>query len=226
MNQIEKYETIFNQNIGYIRKNEILIDKFLNDLNIDKRMGLSIILQPGIELKSKVDSLVENIYEIEPKQYYYPFSDLHITVLDLIARSESNHFNDMKLSNYVSITKKALTNEPSITVNFTGIVSSKEAVLLKGYDNGEIIQLRKTLRLHFEEEGVNLRERYKSITAHMTFCRFASPLNDSKQFAQLLYDLKEFQLGTFVFENVDIVIHDWYNRKEKTQLVKRIYFNK
>lgn len=223
MKQYDKYESIFYENINHIKSNDILIDQHLLDPDNDNRTGLSIITKPGYGIKNLYDSLINGFRKIEPDQYYYPFTDLHITVFDFITAGENIQFNDKLLENYISVTGKVFKNEFPITIVFKGVVFSKAAGLIKGYDHDDrIINIRHKIRVCLQESGIKANERYESVTTHMTFCRFTRKIKNCEDFLFHMSRIKEIPLGNYTFDYIDIVIHDWYNKSEKCKFIKRM----
>ena len=223
MKQYDKYESIFLDNIKHITLNDIIIDQHLLDPDNDNRSGLSIIIKPGDKLKNIYYSLINGFRKIEPDQYYYPFKDLHITVFDFIIASENFQFNDKLLKIYISVAGKIFKNELPITIIFNGVVFSKAAGIIKGYDNDDrIIDIRHRIRVCLEEAGMKTDERYESVTTHMTFCRFLRKINNCMDFLLHVEKMKEIPFGQYSFDYADLVIHDWYNKSGKCKLIKRI----
>ena len=192
------------------------------DIDKDKRSGLSIIIRPPDKMIKVYRHLVSEFRKIEPRQYYYPFPDLHITVFDLIAVHESFDPENCQLTDYLSVANTICTGELPVPIAFNGIVFSNAAGLIMGFDNNRLVNLRKKIRTKLKNEGIPVKERYESKTAHITFCRFLKKLNHPRQFLQKIDKMKGVFFGSYTFDHIEVVIHNWYNRSKKCTIIKRI----
>ena len=71
------------------------------------------------------------------------------------------------------------------------------------------------MREMLEKNGIRNDERYRSETAHITFCRFRKELNNPKKLVKELDRYREYVFGRESVEYIELVEHDWYNRGER-----------
>ena len=103
------YDKIYNSYIDSIKKGNIETDKFLSSTSEDKRRGISLIIPVPFN-KIIYSSFIDAFRSIESTQYYYPLSDLHITIFTFISARDT-YKNNAKLENeFIQITEKALKN--------------------------------------------------------------------------------------------------------------------
>ncbi|MEK1414503.1 hypothetical protein HCZ20_03085, partial [Limosilactobacillus fermentum] len=60
-----------------------------------------------------------------------------------------------------------------------------------------------------------LKERYQQTTAHVTVARQQAPLIDPHQDLATLATLANLNFGTLVVDQVELVVHDWYNSRKR-----------
>jgi len=224
MDQNNIYKSLYKKNIQYIKSNNITIDNNLLNLNNDRRLGLSIILRPGYEFKPFYNSLLSDFKNIDPEQYYYPFEDLHITVFEFIPAYTDFQIDDFELNKYISIFKNIFKDEMPFIIDFSGIVFVKTAGIIKGYDKNRLFNIREKIRINLKKNNIKVKERYKSKTAHMTFCRFINNISNLDLFIQFIEKTQDYIFKREIINSIDMVIHDWYNISRKCRLIKRISF--
>jgi 2'-5' RNA ligase len=219
MNTTSLYESIHQKNIACLREGNILVDPYLRDSVPDLRRGISLII-PLIHIAKNYERATQVLRKQEPGQYYYPSADLHITVFDLISAhprySQSAALDDT----FVSLANEVLATFSSFYVTFKGIVFSREAGLLTGYDNGSVVALREKIRAHLPQYGIANTERYESKSVHATFVRFRKALIQPSLFADVIESCREVEIGEEPIQSISLVEHDWYNRKISTRTIK------
>lgn len=218
MSEDEAYRRIYSDNIDALRRGEVEIDPFLFAPGSDQRMGLSLIA-PLPALGKACAGLVRAFREAEPGQYYYPPGDLHVTVFDFIAGTAGYERDAGLEARIEGICDRAAASMAPVDIGFRGLVLGRAAGLLKGYSGGRLGALREALRRELAEAGIPSTERYRSTTAHATFCRFASPLQDPAGLCALAEAWSEAELCAERRIVYQLLEHDWYNRASKRRLV-------
>jgi hypothetical protein len=219
MNSKTLYEAIHLDNIIDIRNGNIFIDDYLTNGIKDSRRGVSLII-PLSQIFKEYEAIVKHFRILEPEQYYYPTSDLHITIFDYIAAHNTYAGSTLIDQTYIGITDAVVKSLAGFNVLFKGIVFSREAGLLKGYDNGSVIALRNRIRARLKDDGLPNTERYQSKSVHSTFMRFTKRIDNLHAFLNELELRKEIDLGIETVKRLVLVEHDWYNRKNLTRTIK------
>ena len=73
------YSTIHSENYQKIISGHEIIDPLLSAPEDDKRFGITMLIPIDSEIAKRICSIENEIRMIEPDQYFYPESDLHIT---------------------------------------------------------------------------------------------------------------------------------------------------
>jgi hypothetical protein len=214
------YDSIYLNNIESLRRGNIVIDDNLCGDIIDDRRGISLII-PLCQISPGYAKLVNIFQQIEPEQYYYPAHDLHITLFDYIAAHAAYSGSDKLDATYTTLAQSVLTSLKSFSIVFKGIVFSREAGIITGYDDGSIAALRKRIRQHLVDHGLPNLERYESISVHASFLRFKKRIRKEKDFIAAIESWRSVDIGTEVIKKVLLVEHDWYNRRQITRPIKQ-----
>jgi 2'-5' RNA ligase len=213
------YDSIYQDNITYIRNGNILVDEYLATGAKDLRRGLSLII-PLSQITESYEAMVEGFRILAPEQYYYPTSNLHITVFDYIAARDAFARSTSIEQTYIRVTDDIVKSLASFAIVFKGIVFSREAGLLKGYDDGSVTALRERIRKRLKDDGLPNMERYQSMSVHSTFMRFTKKIDNAQSFSSELELRREVELGIETVKRIVLVEHDWYNRKNLNRTIK------
>ena len=189
-------------------------DEFLRNPEADGRFGLTLLIEIDSGITGSLFSIIEEIKRFEPDQYYYPATDLHITVLDLIAAHEGFRCDEMEIEAFCSMAFDVVKEVAPFDILFKGLILSLTGVLVKGYYRQGLPTLRDRIRREAGKRRIVLRERYQSISAHASLMRFSSPLADRERLLQFMERSGERSIGRMTVRNCTLVIHDWYNRRK------------
>ncbi|UCS95816.1 mutarotase [Echinicola marina] len=186
----------------------------------DSRRGLTVLTRPDESVTSKIQVFLAELRAIEPHQYYYPSSDIHITILSIISCFPGFSLDSISSTDYIEIVRQSIHGIPPISIQYKGIMLSPAGVLIKGYpQNTALHELRTRLRKNFKNSHLqqSLDKRYTLQTAHSTIMRFTKPLQQKDQLFELVnkYDMHDF--GHFKAKNIELVYNDWYQRRENTR---------
>ncbi|MDI6048037.1 2'-5' RNA ligase family protein [Flavobacterium yafengii] len=218
----EHYTTLYKESVEKIAADAYQIDTQI-DSATDNRFGITLLIRPDIHIKNKIQGFLEELKAIDPEQYYYPNSDVHITVLSIISCYDGFNLATISIPDYVKIIKKSLVGIQDITINFQGITASPSAIMVQGFTNtNSLNDLRNNLRTNFINSGLeqSIDERYSIQTAHTTVARFRKEIKNKEKLLEILEKYRDFDFGKFNFKECHLVYNDWYQRDE---LVKEIH---
>jgi len=215
MNLKEHYSKLYKESVNNILADNYEIDNLI-DSDSDKRFGITLLVRPSTEVKDKIKKCINELKKVEPNQYYYPNSDIHITVMSIISCYDGFDLTKIDLSKYIEIIKKCLEYDQDINIQFKGLTASNSCILLQGFMNDNVLnEIRDKLRVEFKNSDLeqSLDKRYAIQTAHATIVRFRNELNQKDEFLKIIDDHLNFDFGTFEVKNFELVYNDWYQRE-------------
>ena len=222
MNLVEHYDNLFKESIQKIKADNYQIDHLI-DSTLDNRFGVTLIIRPDILVKNNIQTFLSDLKTIEPEQYYYPDSDIHVTVLSVISCYNGFDLAQISILDYIELIKKSIATQKSFGIEFRGITASPSCIMVQGFLNDDTLNnIRDTLRINFKDSGLQqtIDKRYAIQTAHSTVVRFRKRLTHKDEYLEVLDNYRDYHFGTSTIENIELVCNDWYQRKE---FVKDLY---
>lgn len=181
----------------------------------DTRRGMTLLFRPPAHLVASIQSFLQAAQQIEPNQYYYPSTDLHLTVLTIISCQPDFKRHDINVSLYQPIIEEALSTIPPFKIRFQGVTASPNAILIKGYPESNGLELlRHRLREGFKRANLknSIDHRYAIRTAHLTVIRFRENIKEPTVFADFLEKHLNTSFGLAEINKIELVFNDWYQR--------------
>jgi 2'-5' RNA ligase len=225
MDLYQQYSELYHDAVLKIKSGRVEIDSMI-DSPLDKRLGLTVAFQPEKNIRQKFFDFIEQLRIIEPEQYYYPVSDMHVTVISLVSCYEGFSLSQISLDDYITIIEKSILNCKKFDINFRGITASPSCIMVQGfYSDTTLEMLRENLRENFRNSGLfqTIDKRYSINTAHSTIARFRKKLNNIDDFLAILDQYRDYDFGTSSIETIALVYNDWYHRKSNTVKLKEFY---
>ena len=214
------YNNINQQGISAIRNHQEQLDSNLRNPDKDMRRGLTLTASLPAHVSRNIMFCLQKLAAIEPTQYFYPPTDLHITIIDLIAASADFSLSAFEEEKYKNVVGKIISQIGPIHWHLAGMITSSGALLVKGYYSAELTTLRHALRKELPLHGLLLKERYPTISGHVTVARYTNPLQQADRFLKTLEEFKSINFGQFTTSSLDLVVHDWYNHN--SQLISKL----
>jgi len=221
---IARYDALWNAAAPEVRVGRASVDPLPLRKAEDARRGVTLLARPGAEVAGAIAAFLDELRALEPAQYYQPSGDLHLTVLAPFTATVEPGPYLAHLDDYHAAAAEALAGVGPFAVDFTGVTMSTGAVLARGYPrDGTLELLRARLRAALTARGLGaaLDGRYRLETAHLTLVRIASPLADAERFVRALDRARGRTFGTSVVSALELVVSDWYQSAEHTELVAR-----
>ncbi|WP_044204226.1 2'-5' RNA ligase family protein [Flammeovirga sp. OC4] len=222
MINIEYYNKLYHDSVAKIQSDNYELDKLI-DSNDDRRFGISLILRPDESIKERIQNFLSKLKSVEPNQYYYPNSDIHVTVMSIISCYDGFHLDQISIDDYIEAVMKSLNSSESFDISFKGITASPSCVLVQGFmENNNLNLIRNRLRNVFKSTQLeqSMDVRYALRTAHSTVVRLKENLEQKQKFLDVLKDFRDFNFGTMKVDTLELVYNDWYQRVDK---VKTLY---
>ncbi|MGQ7945609.1 2'-5' RNA ligase family protein [Flavobacterium sp. WC2509] len=222
MNLKEHYSLLYKESINKIASDTYKIDHLI-DSETDKRFGITVVIRPSAAVKENIQKFLDELKKIEPDQYYYPSSDIHITVMSIISCYEGFDIDKIDLSKYIDLIQKSLITNTTIDIQFKGLTASDSCIMVQGFMNNNCInEIRDNLRTAFKKSNLeqSLDKRYSIQTAHSTVVRFRDKFKEKDAFLEIIDKYKDFDFGSFSVNNFELVYNDWYQRD---RFVKKLH---
>ena len=222
MDLLEHYNHLFRESSKDILEGNHFIDNQINSSS-DNRFGLTLIAKPNAQIKNNIQIFFNELKTIDSSQYYYPLSDIHVTVISIISCYDGFSLQNISLPQYVEIIKTSIAELKNLVIDFKGVTASDSAIMLQGFPlNNSLNELRSNLRQNFKSSGLeqSIDKRYSIFTAHSTVVRFSEKIKDSVKFMEILEKYRHYNFGRFEVENLELVYNDWYLMKKFVQPLK------
>ncbi len=228
MNLSEHYKNLFSEFLNKVKSTNVLVDELIDSEN-DNRYGITLLIRPPIFIKNKIQIFLDDLRKIEPIQYYYRNSDIHITVMSIISCYNGFDLSKINLEDYFSVISKSVEKEKSFAINFEGITATQSAIMVQGFwEENTLNNIRDNLRENFRQTHLeqSLDKRYSIKTAHSTIVRFRNDIKEKDKFIELLEKYKNYNFGKFGVNELEFVANDWYQKIEKVKLLKTFKLEK
>ncbi|MCP2028932.1 2'-5' RNA ligase [Flavobacterium sp. HSC-32F16] len=221
MNLTEHYKQLYTSSAEAILNENYRLDPKINDPS-DSRFGITLLLRPSEKIKEKILLFLKQLKAVEPSQYYYPDSDIHITVMSIISCYEGFSLDKIAIENYIEIIQKSLFNLDKVKIDFRGVTASNSAIMIQGFPSDETLNnLRNNLRENFKNSTLeqSIDSRYSISTAHSTVMRFREKLQNPQKLIEVVEQFRDYNFGEFNAEKLELVFNDWYQREKNTILL-------
>lgn len=117
------YDKLYQASIQKIQSDSYQVDKLIDSPN-DKRFGITLLLRPDNSAKINIQKFLSEIRVIEPNQYFYRDSDLHVTVMSLISCYDGFNLNQIRIEDYIETIKKSIMGIGCFNIEFRGLTTS------------------------------------------------------------------------------------------------------
>ena len=219
-----RYAQLWDGAIDFVRRGEIIIDPLLARREADRRRGLTVLARPAAEIQQSVDAFLNQLRAIDPDQYYYHPSELHVTGLSLFTATVDHEPYLSQYEKYREAVQSALSALPPFSIEFTGVTLSRDAIMIQGYPDSTVLnEMRETLRkaLQTRHLTTGLDARYRLETAHMTVVRFRHPLRAGQTYAKALENHRNHDFGRTSVQELHLVKNDWYMSRSVVEVLQQ-----
>jgi hypothetical protein len=219
MDLAKHYDGLYLDAVRKIKSGEYQTDNLIDSLS-DNRFGITLLIRPNNQVKAKIVEFLKDLNVIEPGQYYYPKSDIHITVMSIISCYSGFDLSRISVEDYVALIEKSINGYKPFEIEFRGITASPSCVMIQGFLKDDTLnEIRDTLRVNFRNTNLeqSIDKRYSIQIAHSTVVRFRKELERKDDFINVLDRYRNFNFGTFCVDSLELVYNDWYQRKEKVK---------
>lgn len=208
------YADIMNRGKNKILLSEEATDKTIDDSK-DSRMGLTLVIRPPYELQERMCTVINELEDIEPEQYFYPAEDFHITLFDIITARQGFRYTEEQKNSCSRLAKSVLSQADSFRISLNGVIVSESCIMVKGFYEDEMERIRQQLRKQITQFGLVLDERYPTASAHITIGRFRKPLVSRRRLIAKIEELGQYDFGSFQVSQIELVCHNWFDSKKE-----------
>ena len=218
MNLQEHYNELYKKSSEAILAGNYKLDAQINNES-DSRFGITFLIRPSEIIRANIQSFLDELKAIEPNQYYYPDSDIHITLMSIISCYDGFSLDAINVHEYIDLIQQSLVILDKIKIEFRGVTASPSAIMIQGFPTDESLNnFRNKLREDFKKSPLqqSIDSRYAISTAHATVLRFQEKLENPQKLMQVVEKYRDYDFGEFQVENLELVYNDWYQREKNT----------
>lgn len=151
MNLEAHYAKLYKTTSDKVASDRYEIDHMIQS-DQDNRFGLSLVIRPSDAVKNEIQKFLNKLKSVAPDQYYYPNSDLHITVISIISCYDGFDMAMINVPAYISLIKQSLKKLPNMSISCRGITASPSCIMVQGFlDDVSLNTLRDNLRADFKK---------------------------------------------------------------------------
>ena len=215
------YQQMWQNAWPLITHNQIKHDVYLNG-KTDTRRGITLLARIKPPISKVIKAFLRQMQQLEPQLYYYPESDLHVTVLSILSCRTDYQLAAEDHAVYVQLIQDIVSKTPTFKLDFKGITLADNAIVVCGYvADDTLAKLRADLRQQVGASGLthSMDARYNLVTAHCTVARFPCDLQQPSVFTEFLQSNREHAFGSLDVTQLELVVNDWYQSKANTQVL-------
>lgn len=215
------YDRLWEISLSQFQAGAFELDSLI-DSDSDSRFGITLLIRPGQEVQSRVQQFLMELQQLEPEQYFYPESDMHVTVMSVISCHAGFSLHSIRVEEYIQLIQHTLQNFGSFQLNFHGVTASPSGLLIQGFPVADKLNvLRNQLRENFRNSMLQqtIDVRYVLQTAHITVVRFKAPLQNAAGFLRKVQEYRNHNFGKTEVNELELVYNDWYQRQALVQLL-------
>lgn len=220
MNLPEHYETLYNESIAKIKSGSIQTDDLIDSAS-DERYGITLRIRPDTDITKRILDFLKSLRQVDPDQYYYRESDIHVTVMSIISCYNGFDLQRVAIPDYIQVIEQNIASK-NIAIRFNGITASISCIMLRGFPEDDTLNsIRNSLRANFKNSDLeqSIDKRYSIQTAHSTVVRFRKPIAYLEEYLRILEIYRDHDFGTLSTNTLELVHNDWYHRTERTKLL-------
>jgi hypothetical protein len=159
---------------------EILVQELARP-HSDMRCGVNIICRPTIDVVQYVLSIQEYLRGSEPDQYYYPRSDLHLTLVEICHSRPPEDASFIAGVVCSEMRRIAATTSPP-NVDSPMLVFDSHGIALNFLPTDDALQnARQSILQELSNLGISMDSRYEIKSAHVTLMRYIAPLRSASE---------------------------------------------
>ncbi len=191
----------------------------------DSRICLTMVFFLPIALSKRVTKeIVGPLKTADPKQYFYPFDSLHLTIQNVKVVADPPNFSSKEIELVRNLSLYFKKHNP-LFFELNGLLKMKNSAFIKAYPDAETQEFILSLRKKLEEIGVPDDKSYSEssiVTGGITFCRFYTASNNA--FMKYFNRIKNIDLGKLRVDKVSLISTNAVAYINKTKVLAEFKF--
>jgi len=185
---------------------------------------VAIIQHQKINPLIRIADVQRRLISIDSSHYYYPFQDLHITLIGTTQRHKDCQLLRKKIKKIQRLCRRVLTPDYGcIEMNVHGVNLIGSSVFLQVYPGDKKFKtLRSNLLLLLKEHNEAPIEFTDTQYFHMNIMKLTH--KDSKKLRKLaeeISNLRNVEIGKLVIDNIEMIIADRIMSTSETIFIKK-----
>ena len=225
MSLLAHYDALHAATLPQLRQGKTEPDALLDSPH-DTRRGLTLLARPPAAIAARIGEVLAEFRRVEPLQYYYPATDLHLTILSIISGYAGFTLARIDPAAYIELVAAALRRTAPFRIRLAGLAAAPAGVLVRGFPEGNgLAALRDELRRTLRASGLpqSIDQRYRLQTAHLTVLRFRVAVPEAGPLLRVLDAYRAYPFGTVEVSSPELVVSDWYQRAAHTVLLRKYH---
>jgi hypothetical protein len=162
-----------------LRRSGVYVDPILTCVlqgGEDRRHGVTIVARPPVAVRDEAARIDAHLKAIEPDQYYYALSDLHLTMVEVLPAREQQEV-ELVARRVVEMMPAVLAGLPAPQLDSPMLVINEHACALNFLPaDGTLQWVRREIVSRLARAGIATSSRYAPQSAHLTLMRYIAPL--------------------------------------------------
>ncbi len=134
MDLAEHYNKLYTEAVAKIAQDQYEIDHLI-DSATDQRFGVTLVIRPDAATNHNIQQFLSKAKAIEPNQYYYQNTDIHITLMSIISCYDGFNLDDINVKDYIELIQQVLVRHKSFKILFKGLTASPSVYTHSGIFN-------------------------------------------------------------------------------------------
>ncbi|MBP9813799.1 hypothetical protein KBC80_01270 [Candidatus Woesebacteria bacterium] len=171
-------------------------------------------------------AIIEPLAVIDPDQYYFPNSSMHVTIHNIRVVRSPQSFTDQDIQHARQLLRLSIPTFTAPTFELVGLLSMPTSVSIIALVNPEFDHMVKSIRHQFTEANLADDKKYftDEITfANITICRYTK--SPSKLFLETVQKNKETKYGIFSPKETCLVTSNAGMHPSKTTIIESFAFH-
>lgn len=152
------------------------------------------------------NAIIKPLQNIDPDQYYYPNTSLHVTIHNIRVVASPPNFTSADIQKAKTLLSTSIPTYVAPTFTLQGLLVMPTSVAIVALVTPEYDHMVRQLRQTFADAGLPDNKTYftnEIIFANMTICRYTH--KPSQVFLEKIETLKNIDIGRFVVQEVSLI---------------------